>query len=184
MTRARADHEARHTESDHGDALADVVRQLPRVQRAEHPEPDTQQHAEHERDEADLERDRQRLADQARDRGARRQRDAEVAAQHRAQPGEELLRRRLTDAVVAIELGMLGGAEQSLAHPERRRDRIAGQESQDHEDHDRDAEQRHEHADQSPGDRDQHALIPRARCMEVCRGYLRTRQTPTRARRA
>ena len=42
------------------------------------------------------------------------------------------------------------------------------------------AEQRHEHADQPPGYRDQHALVPRSRRMEACPGYWCIRQAPAR----
>ena len=161
MTSAGAEDEDRHAEPDHGDALADLVTDLAGLERADHAEADADQQAEHERDDRKLERHRRRLADQRRDGLLRRQRDAEVAAEARAEPGEELLHRRLAEPVEVHERRVLRRREEPGVHPERRSDRVAGQQAQDDEDDDRHPEQGDQGADGPPGDRQRQCTVSR-----------------------
>src|SRR5262249_12361692 len=155
----------------------DLVTHFAGLERADHAEADADQQAEHERDDRKLERHRGRLADQRRDWPLRRERDAEVAAEGRAEPREELLRRRLAEAVEVDESLVLRRRGEAGVRPERGGDGVAGQQAQDDEDDDRYPEQRDQGAHGPPGDRQRQRTVSRVEHPRPA-GHLGTTDRP------
>ncbi len=102
------------------------------------------------RHDAEFERRRQPVHDQAEHVLPQRDRRAEIAVCHAGQPDEELLEQRFVEAVQraqAVDVGLAGAGRQHHG------DRIARRDADHHEDHDGHAEQRDRHrqqADQEP----------------------------------
>ena len=137
-----AEPEARDRQEQNRERAGHVVGQFVRAQRADDADGQPDQPRDDHRQETDLRAERPAVQDELRDFVATEERPAQAAAGDVAHPARVLHGQRVAEPEVLHDPGAIGGRELGEAfQPEHGDQRIAGQDSQHHEDDQGDADQ-------------------------------------------